>query len=66
MFLSKLAIGVNTVKRPSSGNREEYIHGGRRPECSKWQRFKLQPAKEEDLARFIKEVVDLIGVMIGK
>jgi hypothetical protein len=66
MFLSKLAIEENRMKGLSSGNREEYVHGGRLPECSKWQRFKLQPTKEEDLARSTKEVVDAIRTMIGK
>jgi hypothetical protein len=66
MFLSKLAIEENRIKGLSSGNREEYVHGRRRPECSEWQRFKLKPLKEEDLARFTKEVMDAIGTMIGK
>ena len=55
MFLSKLAVEENRIKGLSSGNREGYVHGRRRLECSKWQRFKLKPAKEEDLARSKKE-----------
>jgi hypothetical protein len=66
MFLSKLAVEENRIKGLSSGNREEYVHGRKRPECSKWQRPKSKPAKEEDLAKFTKEVMDAIGTIIGK
>jgi hypothetical protein len=66
MFLSKLAIEENGIKRLFSGNREEYVNGHRRSECSKWQRSELKPAKEEDLAKFAKEVIDAIETMFEK
>jgi hypothetical protein len=66
MFLSKLAIEENSIKGLSSENREEYVNGHRRSECSKWQWAELSHAKEEDLVRFAKEVIDAVEIMVEK
>jgi hypothetical protein len=66
MFLSKLAIEENRIKGLSSENREEYVNGHRRSECSKWQWAELSHAKEDDPARFAKEVIDAIETMFEK